>query len=218
VTARVLIADDHPPTRAGVRLSLTEGGFEVCGEAADARSAVAMAKELAPDVALVDIHMPGGGVTAIDQIARECPTVAVVVLTVSRNDDDLLDAVRAGALGYLLKDMDPDRLPKALQGVLEGEAALPRTMIARLLDEFRSRDRRRVALRNRPSVRLTSRESEVLDLMRAGLTTKQMADRLFVSSVTVRTHVSAILKKLSVPDRRAAVKLLEGDDAARDAR
>jgi DNA-binding NarL/FixJ family response regulator len=128
---RVLIADDHPPTRAGVRQSLADGGFEVCGEAADAKSAMTLAKELSPDVALIDIHMPGGGVSAIEHITRECPTVAVVVLTVSRNDDDLFDAVRAGALGYLLKDMDPDRLPMALQGVLEGEAALPRTMVAR---------------------------------------------------------------------------------------
>ena len=209
---RVLIADDHPPTRAGVRQSLTEGGFEVCGEAADAKSAVAYVRDLLPDVALIDIHMPGSGIAAIDAISRDCPDTAVVVLTVSRNDDDLFAAVRAGALGYLLKDMDPDRLPKALQGVLEGEAALPRTLVARLMDEFRGRDRRRASLRGRPQASLTSREWEVLDLMRAGLTTRQMADRLFVSDVTVRSHVSSILRKLAVPDRAAAVRLVDAAD------
>lgn len=210
MTARtVLIVDDHPPTRAGVRQSLTDGGFVVCGEAADAKGAIALAMELQPDIALVDIHMPGSGIAAIDGIATQSPDTAVVVLTVSRNDDDLFDAVRAGALGYLLKDMDPDRLPKALQGVLEGEAALPRTLVARLMDEFRGRDRRRSTLRGRPAARLTSREWQVLDLMRAGLTTRQMADRLFVSDVTVRSHVSAILRKLAVPDRAAAVRLID---------
>lgn len=206
--ARVVIADDHPPTRAGVRQSLCDGGFDVCGEAADAAGLVNLVEELCPDAAVVDIHMPGGGINAIEAITAAWPDVAVVALTVSRNDDDLFDAVRAGAQGYLLKDMDPDRLALALQGVLEGEAALPRGLMSRVLAEFRARERRRASVPGRPVVRLTSREWEVLDLMREGLTTRQMAVRLGVSAVTVRSHVSAVLHKLDVPDRAAAMRLL----------
>ena len=207
---RVLIADDHPPTRAGVRLALEQGDFIVCGEAADASEAVAAARRERPDVCLLDIHMPGDGIRAAEAIARELPETAVVMLTVSRADDDLFDALRAGASGYLLKDIDPARLPLALHGVLAGEAALPRRLVALLIEEFRERRRRRrIPLLGRRSVELTDRESEVLDLMRDGSSTEEIAARLFISPVTVRTHVSAILRKLQVPTRAAAVELLD---------
>jgi len=207
VTARVLIADDHPPTRAGVRSALeANGDFVVCAEVATAAGAVAAAVEHHPDVALLDIRMPGHGVQAAREISTHLPDVTVVMLTVSRDDEDLFAALRAGARGYLLKDIDPDRLPHALHGVLAGEAALPRGLVARLMEEFRHRDdagRRREG----PLAKLTDREWDVLRLMQQGLSTAEMAQELFVSAVTVRTHISAILRKLQVSDRASAVRV-----------
>lgn len=205
---RVIIADDHQLTRVGVRLALERGGFEVCGEAHDAASAVEVAEREQPDICLLDIQMPGSGIHAADEIAQKVPEAAVVMLTVSRSDRDLFDALRVGASGYLLKDMDPERLPLALSGVLEGEAALPRHLVALVIEEFRERGRRRPLLKKRGVV-LTNREWEVLELMSQGLTTFEIADRLFVEPVTVRTHVSAILKKLQVSSRKEALQLIE---------
>ena len=207
---RVVIADDHPPTRAGVRAALERGGFVVCAEAADGATAVEAARRERPDVCLLDIHMPGDGIRAAETIAHELPETAVVMLTVSRSDSDLFDALRVGACGYLLKDIDPARLPLALHGVLQGEAALPRRLVSLLIEEFRERRRRRrIPIGGRRSVELTDREWEVLELMSEGLSTEEIAARLFISPVTVRTHVSAILRKLHVPTREAAIALLE---------
>jgi DNA-binding NarL/FixJ family response regulator len=208
---RVLVADDHPPARAGVTAALERGGFVVCATAADARSAIEAARRERPDVCLLDVHMPGEGIHAAETIARELPETAVVMLTVSRTDADLLNALRAGASGYLLKDIDPERLPLALRGVLSGEAALPRRLVAVLIEEFRERKRRRrIPLVGRRSVELTDREWEVLESMRLGWTTEQIAEHFFISPVTVRTHIASILRKLQVSDREAAIALLDG--------
>jgi DNA-binding NarL/FixJ family response regulator len=208
---RVLVADDHPPTRAGVRAALERDSFVICAEVGDGRGAVDAALRERPDVCLLDIHMPGSGIRAAEEITRELPETAVVMLTVSRTDVDLFDALRAGACGYLLKDIDPTRLPLALRGVLEGEAALPRRLVALLMEEFRERKRkRRIPIVGRRMVELTDREWEVLELMREGLPTEQIGERLFISPVTVRTHVSAILRKLQVPTREDALALLDG--------
>ena len=207
---RVLVADDHPPTRAGVRLALERGGFEVCSEAADAATAVALARRDRPDVCLLDINMPGNGIHAAEAISQELPETAVVMLTVSRTDSDLFDALRAGASGYLLKDIDPARLPLALHGVLEGEAALPRHLVALLIEEFRERKRRRrIPLRGRRSAELTDREWEVLELMRNGASTEEIASRLFISPVTVRDS------RLRDPAQAARAHARSGDRAAR---
>ena len=204
-----MIADDHVPTRAGVRAALEHGGFRVVDEVGSAPAAIEAAKRERPDVCVLDIHMPGSGIRAASEITAALPNTAVVMLTVSTNEADLFDALRAGASGYLLKDMDPDRLPLALEGVLRGEAAIPRRLAARLLDEFRERgQRRRVPLLQQRGVDLTSREWEVFDLLRQGLTTRQIAARLHISEVTVRRHVGAALRKLRVPTREAALKLL----------
>lgn len=206
----VLIADDHPPTRAGVRDALSSADFKVVAEVGSADEAVESALALRPDVCLLDINMPGNGIDAAARISGTLPDVTIVMLTVSRDDDDLFDALRAGASGYLLKDTDPDRLPFALRGVLDGEAALPRTLVSRLIGEFQDRTRRRIPLLQRPAgASLTPREWEVLEMLHDGMTTGEVATRLRVTPVTVRTHVAAILKKLQVPDRRAAFKLLD---------
>lgn len=208
---RVVVADDHPPTRAGVRSALEMDSCVVVAEVENAAKAVAAALEHEPDVVLLDINMPGNGIAAAAEISRSVPTAAIVMLTASRDDDDLFDALRAGASGYLLKDMDPDRLASALRGVLAGEAALPRALVARVVGEFRSRPRRRLGSgASAATAKLTEREAEVLDLLAAGLSTEAIAERLFVGKVTVRTHVANILKKLRVPDREAAVRLARG--------
>ena len=205
----VVVADDHVPARAGVRAALELGPFAVVAEARDAASAVAAAREHRPDVCLLDIHMPGGGIMAASRIAAELPETAVVMLTVSREDADFFDALRAGARGYLVKDMDPARLSLALEGVLAGEAALPRALVGRLVDRFHGREVHRVQIASARTAELSAREWETLDLLREGLATRQIAERLFLSDVTVRSHISSVLRKLDVPDRAAAVRLLE---------
>jgi two-component system NarL family response regulator len=208
---RVLIADDHPPTRADLREALEEDGrFTVCAEAADAAGAIEAAIREHPDLCVVDVRMPGGGVSAVWEIAARLPETKVVMLTVSADDSDLFAALRAGAAGYLLKETDATRLPQALLDVLDGGAALPGVLVARLMDEFRDRGPRRRTTISRPEgPQLTSREWQVLDLLRQKLTTAEIARRLTLSQATVRTHIAAVLRKLDVPDRDAAIRIFE---------
>jgi len=208
---RILIADDHEPTRVGIRLALERAGLEVCYEASDAAGAVEGALLTHPDGCLLDINMPGSGIAAAAEICERAPEIAVVMLTVSHDEADLFASLQAGASGYLLKEMDPDRLPLALRGVLRGEAALPRPLVARLIEEFRARGQPswHQILRRR-GVSLTSREWETLGLMREGLETSEMAERLDLTPATIRSHIAAILRKLGVPDRRTAVRIAAG--------
>jgi DNA-binding NarL/FixJ family response regulator len=207
---RVLLADDHPPTRAGVRMALERGGFEVCAEVATAKDAVEAALRERPDVCLLDMNMPGGGASAASNITSRLPHTVVLMLTVSQEGEDLLESMRRGASGYLLKDMDPTRLPEVVRAALAGEAPLPRQMTGFLIEELRRDQRHR-----RPPVveggraELTRREWEVLDLLCDGTGTADIAERLFLSQVTVRRHVSAILNKLGVSSREEAVRLVE---------
>jgi DNA-binding NarL/FixJ family response regulator len=207
---RVLVADDHPPTRQGVRLAIEDHGFEVCGEAADAAGAVSGARELRPDLCLLDIRMPGNGISAAAAIASELPQTAVVMLTVSRDDDDLFAALRCGASGYLLKDIDPAQLRKSLTAVVNGEATLSGTLVTRLIDEFRERDHAGPLRRlRRRGPQLTAREWLILELLRDGRTTAEIAAQLFVEPVTVRGHVASVMRKLRVRSREEAVRFLE---------
>ena len=205
---RVVIADDHPSTRMGVRRALERAGLDVVGEAEDGRGAIAMARQHEPDVCLLDVHMPDGGIAAAAEITGSLPGTAVVMLTVSDEDDDLFAAIRAGASGYLLKDMDPDRLASALQGIVGGEAAVPRSLVARLVEEFRGAGKRRLSLPDDRTVEFTDREWDVLVRLRDGLSTAEMAEQLFVSPVTVRRHLSTAFKKMRVSDRKQALELL----------
>ncbi len=182
----------------------------MCGEAADADDAVAAALQERPDVCLLDIRMPGGGIQAAAAIAAELPDCAIVMLTVSRSDADLFDALRAGAVGYLLKDIDPERLPLALRGVLEGEAVMPRHLVALLVDEFRQRSRHnRMRLVRRHGDGLTAREEDVLELMQLGLSTSEIAERLEVPRVIVKADRAAILRKLRTSDRKGVIRLYD---------
>ncbi len=215
-TLRVVLADDHAPTRAGVREALEGQSCQVVAEASSAEGALRAAVEHRPDVCVLDIHMPGSGILAAADITQQVPDTAVVMLTASADEEDLFAALRAGASGYLVKEMDPARLGPALRSVLAGESVLPRWLVQKVATELRGRPRRRIPLPHRPKgVELTDREAEILDLMAEGLTTEQMAERLFVAKVTVRTHISALLRKLRVPDRQAAVRLLRGGSSGR---
>lgn len=206
--SRVLIADDHQPTREDVRFALDQDErFEVCAEAVDAPGAIEAALRERPDICLLDVNMPGWGVSAAWEIHARLPQTRVVMLTVSRDDRDLFAALRAGAVGYLLKDMDLRRLPRALESVLEGEVAIPRELVGQVVEEFRDRNsRRRALVSDGPQAKLTSREWEVLELLRQELNTLQIARRLVLSPVTVRTHVNAILRKLELRDREELVR------------
>jgi DNA-binding NarL/FixJ family response regulator len=208
----VVIADDHAPTREDVRMAIEEDPrFVVVAEAPDAFGAIEAAVREQPELCLLDVHMPGGGAKATWEISARLPTTKIVMLTVSRDDTDLFAALQAGASGYLLKDMDPARLPHALADVLEGRAALPRALVARLIDEFRDRGARRraVVAGDDPASHLTSREWQVLDLVRQGMSNSQIARRLSLSPVTVRTHVNSILKKMDAPDRETLLRDFE---------
>lgn len=201
---RVLIADDHALFREGLRSLLQARGIDVVGEAADGERAVEMALEHRPDVVLMDLDMPGlDGLEATRKIAHGAPDVAVVVLTASDDDHDLLDAVRQGARGYMLKDLEADRFFDLLDGVARGEAAITPQLAGRLLGELRRTGDG--DLSDDPDA-LTPRELQVLETMAAGVTSnRELADRLDVSENTVKFHVRNILEKLRLHDRTQAV-------------
>ena len=207
---RVLIADDHAPTRADVLRALGhDERFQICAEAADAAGAVQAALRQKPDVCLIDLGMPGNGMAAVWEIAARMPETKIVILTVSDQEANLFAALQAGAIGYLPKTINLARLPDTLNGVCSGEAALPRTLMARVLERFRRREPSwRQAVSAGPAQwRLTSREWEVIDLLAQGLSTKEIAGLLVISPTAVRVHITSIVRKLEVPDRAAAVEL-----------
>lgn len=209
-TVRVVMADDHARVRGRVREALEAGGIEVCAEGATGEEALRLVLEHEPEVALLDIHMPGSGIRATREITRRLPACTVVMLTNSAEEDDLFDSLRAGASGYLLKDTDPTRLPLVLRSVLAGEAAMPRRLVAMVMDEFRAPTRRRFSRTSPAASKLSPREWEVMELLSEGLSTEEVAGRLFLSTTTVRVHVSSVLRKLRVKDRESAFTVLRG--------
>jgi DNA-binding NarL/FixJ family response regulator len=207
---RALIADDHQPTREHIhRVLMDDGRFQVCAVAADAAQAVQAAVRERPDVCLLDVRMPGSGVAAAWEITARLPDAKIVMLTVSDEDADLFAALRAGANGYLLKTMDFRRLPDALDGACSGEAAIQRTLVARVLDRFRGREpqwRRVVGDDGTARWRMTSREWEVLALLAQDRSTAEIAKELVISASAVRVHIASIVRKLQLPDRAAVVE------------
>ena len=210
---RVLIADDHAPNRDDIRRALERNQrFSVCAAVADAAKAIQAAVRERPDACLLDIRMPGDGLAAAWEIGARLPQTKIVMLTVSDDDADLFAALRAGAHGYLLKTMNLRRLPDALDGVLAGEAAIPRALVAHMVEQFRGHEprwRQPVADRGLGQ-RLTSREWEILTLLTQQQSTSEIAQRLMLSRVAVRVHIAAIVRKLGVPDRAAAIDLFRG--------
>lgn len=214
----VVLADDHPAVRLGVRMALLAGGLRVLAEAADCDGAVKAVTRERPDVCLLDIYMPGGGIQAAATIAAVAPETAVVMLTVSDSTEHLLGALRAGAVGYLPKDMAPDRLPAALRGVLAGETALPRGLVGPVLGKLREMPGGAGgahgaggtggAARAGGCLELTGREDEIMRLLRSGLCTADIGRTLSLSPVTVRRHISAAVAKLGVADREEAIRVL----------
>jgi DNA-binding NarL/FixJ family response regulator len=205
----VLLADEQPSVRGRVKRILESDGFVICGETTDAEATVETARREHPDVCIIGLRISGDPLVAISRITEELPGTAVIVLTVSQSRENLVDAVRAGATGYLLQEMNAERIPAAVRGVLSGEAAVPRTLVARLLTEVRTLGEGRTLVGENGQVELTQREWEVLNLLAARLSTSEIAGRLDLSQVTVRRHISSIVEKLGVPDRGAAVELLD---------
>jgi DNA-binding NarL/FixJ family response regulator len=207
----VVLIEDEELVRASVRGILERNGFSVRAEATTAAAGIEVALRERPAICLVDVGLPDrSGIEVARELNRKAPAMAVVMLSASDGHDDLVDSIRAGAVGYLLKDMDPERLAHALVGVVRGEAAIPRTLMAHLVSEMQGQGRRKVAIGRRGAVELSTREWEVLDLLCDGLSTAEMAERLSLSPVTVRRHVSQLTRKLGVSDRDAAVALVEG--------
>jgi DNA-binding NarL/FixJ family response regulator len=197
MTIRILIADDHAVVRQGLKMFLSlDPELEILGEAGDGKKAIEMARQLQPDIVLMDLLMPVlGGVEATAQIRREMPDVEVIALTSVLEDKSVVDAVRAGAIGYLLKDTESDELIRAIKAAAAGQVQLSPKAAARLMREVRTPDN--------PET-LTDRETDVLRLLAMGQSNKEIAQTLSIGEKTVKTHVSNVLAKLSVTSRTQA--------------
>ncbi|MEV6865991.1 response regulator transcription factor [Streptosporangium subroseum] len=197
MTITVLLVDDHPVIRAGIRAMLYDAPeLTIVGEAASGSAALTAARDLTPDVILMDLRLPDGdGVSATAAIRAELPGIRVVILTTYETDGDILRAVEAGAVGYLLKDTSPDDLAQAVRAAARGETVLSPSIAAKLLDRVRQ---------PRPET-LSRREVEVLQLVAQGLTNADIGRALFITEATVKTYVVRIFAKLDVSDRIAAV-------------
>jgi two-component system, NarL family, nitrate/nitrite response regulator NarL len=206
--ARVLIAADHLATRTGFRLALADSAD--CSEAVDAETAVEAAVRDQPDVCVVHFDPPGRAIRAVAAIASKVPRASVVVMTRHIDEEEFIAAVRAGAIGYLPEGVNPARLPYVVRSLMRGEAAVPRALVPRLIDELRGREgrRRHLDLPERKRVELTVREWEVVDLLRKGMSTRGIAELLGISAVTVRRHLSAVHGKLGIRSRAELLRLL----------
>ncbi|MDI3535251.1 MAG: two-component system, NarL family, response regulator DegU [Thermosediminibacterales bacterium] len=205
-TIKVLIADDHALIRKGLKKILEmEHDILVTGEAQDGEEAVAKTKELNPDVVLMDINMPKlNGVEATRIFKQEGLRAGVVILTIHEDPEYLFEAVKAGALGFVLKDVEPEGLIKAVRAVYQGESYIQPSMTKELLSEFCRLSEKKADKQEKTKNALTDRQLEVLKLIAQGLTNGEIADKLAISEKTVKNHVSSILRKLDVLDRTQA--------------
>jgi DNA-binding NarL/FixJ family response regulator len=202
---KLVVVDDVPLFRAGLTSALRESGYDVVGEADSAEGAVAAAESFQPDIVLLDILMPGlSGIDVVEKIVAVAPDCRVVLLTGSESEEDLLAALKAGARGYLIKDMPFPRLVEAIDAVEGGGAALSPQMAGKLLDVARQLLRHQELLQSRKPT-LTGREIEVLQLVAAGNTSREIGRMLFISENTVKNHIRNILDKLGLHSRNEAV-------------
>jgi DNA-binding NarL/FixJ family response regulator len=209
----VLIAAERLPTRVGLRLALEPESR--CTEAADADSAVQAAVRDRPDVCLLVLDPSGQSIRVVNEIVSRVPSAAVILLTNKLDEEEFMAAVRAGASGYLTQSLDPKRLPHVVQGALRGEPAVPRRFVSRLLDELRTRERRRsVVLAGKGRIALTAREWEVAEMLLRSASTSEIAVELGVAPVTVRRHVGSVERKLGVSTRAEVVALLAAEAGA----
>ncbi len=207
-TITVLVAEADQFVRAGIRVLLEESGLEVCAECADAAEAVAGAVAQRPDVCLLDQELPGSSLEATREISKRLPGTAVVIIGVAVDRDGVLDALRAGAQGYLLESSDGAALPQALRSAAGGEAVISRRLVTTILGALDESGELHATLADGRDVRLTARELDIARLLPAGMPTAEMAAVLGIAAVTVRRHVSTLLRKLGAPDRTVAVELL----------
>ncbi|HUR17696.1 MAG TPA: response regulator transcription factor [Acidimicrobiales bacterium] len=204
---RVLIADDQALFRRGLHVVLgTEEGIEVVAEAENGEEAVERARELAPDVVLMDVRMPKlDGIEAARQIRSEVPTTKILMLTVSDEEDDLYEAIKAGANGYLLKEISVEEVAESIRAVVQGQSLLSPSMASKLLNEFNALVKRAEDKQQFAGPVLTNRELEVLRLVAKGMSNREIATDLYISENTVKNHVRNILEKLHLHNRMEAV-------------
>lgn len=199
---RILLADDHPLFRDGVAHSLeAEPGFQIVGQADSGEEAIALARDTRPDIVLLDVSMPGcGGITAAETIAAELPATRIMMLTAAENRDVLMDALKAGAHGYVLKGVSAAVLRDVVRRVMGGEAYITPVLASSLLIEFS-----RPAPPHDPITDLAPREADILDLLKEGLTNREIGERMHLSEKTIKHYMTNILQKLHVRSRTEAV-------------
>jgi len=214
---RILVVDDHALFRRGLEMVLAqEPGMDVVGEASNGQEAVDLAAALAPDIVLMDVRMPKrSGIDACSAIKVAVPSAQIIMLTMSDEEADLYDAIKAGAMGYLLKEVSPEEVAQAIRAVQGGQSLISPSMAGKLLNEFATMIKKDGHKQQVPAPKLTDREMEVLRLVAKGMNNRDIAKALFISENTVKNHIRNMLEKLHLHSRMEAVvyavreKLLE---------
>jgi two-component system, NarL family, nitrate/nitrite response regulator NarL len=205
----IVLVEGEPLTRSSLRRLLDDAGFDVRAETGDAETAIDACLRERPRLCLVDLAVPGGGIRVVREVSQRASEVRLVVFSPTEDRDDMIDAIRAGASSYLVKSMDPNRIPHALRSELAGESAIPRVLVAELVSDLQTLGRHRSVAGKNGSTKLTSREWEILELLCDGMSGPDIAERLMLSPVTVRRHCAEAVRKLGVRDRHEAIALLQ---------